>query len=100
MRRQPRPVTRDPRARQLPTVTSHAVPTRECQSDPPSLPRATRCSQPRGQPPRRSSPLDLLLHVRTRTELLALEQFFVRDVAQDTRGVADDQLTRANVADH
>ena len=38
------PVTRDLRRRQLPTVSSHAVPTRECQSDPPSLPRTLRCS--------------------------------------------------------
>ena len=35
--RHPQAVTRDPRPRQLPTVTSHAVPTREYQSDPPSL---------------------------------------------------------------
>ena len=62
-RRQP-PATRDARPRQLPTVPSHAVPTRECQSDPPSLPRAHRCSQPRGQPSHRDSPLDVLLHVR------------------------------------
>ncbi len=39
MRHRP-PVTRDLRPRQLPTVTSHAVPTGECQSDPPSLLRA------------------------------------------------------------
>src|SRR5437870_3680592 len=57
MRRQPRPVTRDPRARQLPTVPSHAVPTRECQSDPPSLLWTIRCSRPRGQPLDRASPL-------------------------------------------
>src|SRR5438477_3835811 len=57
-------VTRDLRPRQLPTVTSHAVPTGECQSDPPSLLRAIRCSRPRGQPIDRASPLDLLLHVR------------------------------------
>jgi len=58
------PVTRDLRPRQLPTVTSHAVPTGECQSDPPSLSRAVRCSTPRGQPTNRASPLDVLLHVR------------------------------------
>jgi hypothetical protein len=58
------PVTRDLRPRQLPTVTSHAVPTGECQSDPPSLLRALRCSRPRGQPTGRASPLDVLLHVR------------------------------------
>jgi hypothetical protein len=58
------PVTRDLRPRQLPTVPSHAVPTGECQSDPPSLLRTLRCSRPRGQPTRRASPLDLLLHVR------------------------------------
>jgi hypothetical protein len=34
--------TRDARPRQLPTDTSHAAPTRECQSDPPSLPRDAR----------------------------------------------------------
>jgi len=34
--------TRDTRPRQLPTDTSHAAPTRECQSDPPSLPRDAR----------------------------------------------------------
>jgi predicted ATPase/class 3 adenylate cyclase len=56
--------TRDPRPRQLPTVPSHTVPTRECQSDPPSLPRAHRCSQPRGHPPHRGSPLEVLLRVR------------------------------------
>src|SRR5207248_2491516 len=49
MRHRP-PVIRDPRPRQLPTVTSHAVPTGEYQSDPPSLPRTIRCSRPRGQP--------------------------------------------------
>ena len=42
------PMTRDLRPRQLPTVTSHAVPTGECQSDPPSLHRDIRCSRPRG----------------------------------------------------
>lgn len=36
------PGTRDSRPRQLPTDTSHAAPTRECQSDPPSLPRDAR----------------------------------------------------------
>lgn len=41
MRHRP-PVTRDLRQRQLPTVPSHAVPTRECQSDPPSLLQAER----------------------------------------------------------
>ena len=61
--RHPQPVTRDLRQRQLPTVPSHAVPTRECQSDPPSLLRTVRCSRPRGQPIDRASPLDLLLHV-------------------------------------
>jgi hypothetical protein len=35
-------VTRDTRPRQLPTDTSHAAPTRECQSDPPSLSRDAR----------------------------------------------------------
>jgi transposase len=40
----PAAATRDPRPRQLPTVPKHAVPTGECQSDPPSLPRAIRCS--------------------------------------------------------
>jgi len=64
MRHRPTPATRDARARQLPTVTSHAVPTRECQSDPPSPSRAIRCSQPRGQPTGRDPPLDVLLHVR------------------------------------
>jgi hypothetical protein len=34
--------TRDARQRQLPADTSHAVPTRECQSDLPSLPRDAR----------------------------------------------------------
>src|SRR5207249_11967863 len=64
--RHPQRVTRDLRQRQLPTVPSHAVPTRECQSDPPSLLRTLRCSRPRGQPIYRASPLDLLLHVSTR----------------------------------
>src|SRR3954469_23852929 len=62
MRHRP-PVTRDLRQRQLPTVPSHAVPTRECQSDPPSLLRTLRCSRPRGQPNYRAAPLDPLLHV-------------------------------------
>jgi hypothetical protein len=35
-------------------------------ADPPSLPRAYRCLQPRGQPQNRGSPLDVLLHVRRR----------------------------------
>jgi len=51
------PVTRDLRQRQLPTVPSHAVPTRECQSDPPSLPRAIRCSRSRGSPSTQTEPL-------------------------------------------
>src|SRR5919197_464700 len=59
-----RPVTRDLRQRQLPTVPSHAVPTRECQSDPPSLLHTLRCFRPRGQPLNRPSPLHLVLHVR------------------------------------
>ncbi len=63
------PVTRDLRQRQLPTVPSHAVPTRECQSDPPSLLRTIRCSRPRGQPIDRASPLDVLLHVRARIRM-------------------------------
>jgi hypothetical protein len=63
MRRRPRRAPRDLRPRQLPTVPSHAVPTRECQSDPPSLPRAIHRSQPRAQPPSRASPLDVLIHV-------------------------------------
>src|SRR5438552_2372101 len=62
--RHPHQVTRDLRRRQLPTGPSHAVPTRECQSDPPSLLRTLRCSRPRGQPLNRASPLDVLLHVR------------------------------------
>ncbi len=68
MRHRP-PVTRDLRQRQLPTVTSHAVPTGECQSDPPSLLQALRCSRPRGQPIHQASPLDLLLHVRQTTAI-------------------------------
>src|SRR6058998_3484795 len=63
MRHRP-PVTRELRRRQLPTVTSHAVPTGECQSDPPSLLRTLRCSRPRGKPLDRASPLDVLLHIR------------------------------------
>jgi hypothetical protein len=59
MRHRP-PVTRDLRPRQLPTVTSHAVPTGECQSDPPSPLRALHCSRPRGQPIERAAPLDVL----------------------------------------
>ena len=59
MRHQPRPVTRDLRPRQLPTVPSHAVPTGECQSDPPSLPRTIRCSRPRANPTTRAGPLTL-----------------------------------------
>ena len=59
------PVTRDLRQRQLPTVPLHAVPTGECQIDPPSLLRTLRCSSPRGQPIHRTAPLDVLLHVRT-----------------------------------
>ena len=62
MRHRP-PVTRDARPRQLPTVPSHAVPTGECQSDPPSLPRTVRCSRPRANPSTRAGPLDSLLHV-------------------------------------
>ena len=46
-----------PGERQLPTVTSHAVPTGECQSDPPSLLRTLRCSRPRGQPSTEPHPL-------------------------------------------
>ena len=61
-----RPVTRDARPRQLPTAPSHAVPTGECQSDPPSLPRAIRCSRSRATPSTRAGPLDRLLHVRGR----------------------------------
>jgi hypothetical protein len=59
----PPPMTRVFRQRQLPTDSSHAVPTRECQSDPPSLLRTVRCSRPRGQPIHRASPFDVLLHV-------------------------------------
>jgi hypothetical protein len=62
--RHPQRTTRDARARQLPTVPPHAVPTRECQSDPPSLPQAIRCSRKTRKPTDRASPLDLLLHVR------------------------------------
>jgi transposase len=58
------PVTRDPRPRQLPTVSSHPVPTRECQCDPPSLPRAIRRSRTTPKPTDRASPPDVLLHVR------------------------------------
>ena len=56
MRHRP-PVTRDARPRQLPTVSSHAVPTGEYQSDPPSLPRDIRCFSPRGHPTSRAGPL-------------------------------------------
>jgi hypothetical protein len=63
MRHRPPAVTRGHRQRQLPTVPSHAVPTRECQSDPPSLPRAIRCSRPSVNPSR-AGPLDVSLHVR------------------------------------
>jgi hypothetical protein len=38
-------VIRDLRPRQLPTFALHAVPTRECQFDPPSLLQAIRCSR-------------------------------------------------------
>src|SRR5262249_24587413 len=62
------PLTRDPRQRQLPTDTGHPVPTRECQSDPPSLLRTIRCSRPRGQP-QPSRTLDPLLHVRGRIRM-------------------------------
>jgi hypothetical protein len=63
--RYPQRTTRDARARQLPTVPSHAVPTRECQCDPPSLPQAIRCSRKTRKPTDRAPPpLDLLLHVR------------------------------------
>src|SRR5262249_60823702 len=44
------PLTRDPRQRQLPTDTGHPVPTRQCQSDPPSLLQTILCSRPRGHP--------------------------------------------------
>jgi hypothetical protein len=63
-----RPVTRHARPRQLPMVPSHAFPTSEGQSDPPSLPLAFRCSRPRGQPLDQASSLDLLPHVRGRYE--------------------------------
>src|SRR6266851_3469562 len=63
-KRHPSRVTRDLRRRQLPTVPSHAVPTGECQSDPPSLPRAIRCSKTRASRSTRAGPLDVLLHVR------------------------------------
>ena len=66
MRHRARPLTRDPRARQLPTVTSHAVSTGEYQSDPPSLSEAIRCSQPRGRSPSRDPPLDFSLHISAR----------------------------------
>lgn len=57
--------TRVTRERQLPTVTSLAVSTRESQSDPPSLPGAVRRSRPRGDPQSiRAGPLDRLLHLR------------------------------------
>src|SRR6266545_4411999 len=56
MRHRP-PVTRELRRRQLPTVTSHAVPTGEYQSDPPSLPTAIRCSTSRGSPTPRTGRL-------------------------------------------
>jgi transposase len=58
-------VTRDPRPRQLPTVPSHAVPTGEYQSDPPSLPRDIRCLSPRRAPTNRAGPLDTQLHIRS-----------------------------------
>jgi hypothetical protein len=77
--RHPHRVTRDLRRRQLPTVTSHAVPTRECQSDPPSLPRAVRCSRPRGQPLDRASPLDVLLHVRADARIRTADPFITRE---------------------
>src|SRR4051794_17570499 len=64
MRHRP-PVTRGARPRQLPTVPSHAVPTGEYQSDPPSLPRAVRCSSPRGDPSNPHRALDVSLHIRT-----------------------------------
>jgi Transposase IS116/IS110/IS902 family len=53
------PVTRDARQRRLPTDTSHAVPTRECQSDPPSLPRAIRYCRPSGNHQTRALPLTI-----------------------------------------
>src|SRR5438093_10348843 len=70
MRHRP-PVTRELRRRQLPTVTSHAVPTGDCQSDPPSPLRTRRCSRSIGSPSTRASPLDLLLHVRAPNEMTA-----------------------------
>jgi hypothetical protein len=63
MRHRPRPATRELRPRQLPTDSSHAVPTGECQSDPPSLSWAVRCSRPRGDPSIQAGPLDNLLRV-------------------------------------
>jgi hypothetical protein len=51
-----RRATRDARPRQLPTDTSHAVPTRECQSDPPSLPRDARHPTPAHTAPPRAGP--------------------------------------------
>ncbi len=63
MRRRLSAVTRVPSRRQLPTVTGHAVPTRECQSDRPSLSRVIRCSRPRGDPPNRAGYLDGEVHV-------------------------------------
>ncbi len=69
MRSRLRPATRDLRQRQLPTVPSHAVPTGECQSDPPSLSWAIRCSRPRGDPSSRAGSLDNLLHVRASNEM-------------------------------
>jgi hypothetical protein len=56
MRHRP-PVTRDRRPRQLPTDASHAVPTGEYQSDPPSLLRTIRCSRPRDNPSPEPHPL-------------------------------------------
>jgi hypothetical protein len=50
VRRRWLPEARDARARQLPTVPRHAVPTRDCQLIHRRCPRAVRCSQPRGQP--------------------------------------------------
>jgi hypothetical protein len=44
---------------QLPTVPLHAVRTRECQADRPSLLRTLRCSRPRGHPITATSALDL-----------------------------------------
>lgn len=62
--RRPSWTTRELRPRQLPTVSSHAVPTGECQFDPPSLLWAIRCSKTTGNPSPRAGPLDVLLHVR------------------------------------